>query len=290
MWLSLMVTQRARMPCPQSILPLLSALALAAAQSSYDFVLDGAAVAHVYDGHGGLSAGASSRLLFDYPVAQRADILDMLFEPQWGMGLHTLKVEIGGDTNSGDGSEPSHMHARDDLSCTRGYELWLMREAKARNPLIKTYGLSWGVPAWLNNGTFFGPDMIAYQIAWLSCVRSELGFNVDYIGVWNEREWGGAKYVISLRAALDAVGFKSTQIIIPDGRFDATIMATAAINEDFNASFNGIGLHYPCSQPHPNVQAGGKTYWASEDWWDQPDWIGARRGGTCSAKITSRTI
>ena len=45
-----------------------------------------------------------------------------------------------------DGTEPSHMHTRDDLSCTRGYEMWLLREAKRRNPGILTYALSWGVP------------------------------------------------------------------------------------------------------------------------------------------------
>jgi hypothetical protein len=47
------------------------------------------------------------------------------------------------------------MHSRDDLSCTRGYELWLIQQAKARNPAVQTYGLSWGVPAWVGNGTYY---------------------------------------------------------------------------------------------------------------------------------------
>ena len=203
----------------------------------------------------------------------------MLFKPQWGMGLHTLKVEIGGDTNSGDGSEPSHSHARGDLSCTRGYELWLLREAKARNSLIKTYGLSWGAPSYINNGTFFGPEMWTYQVSWLACVRSELGFDIDYIGVYNERDWGGVDYIIGLRATLDAAGFNHTQIIIPDGLYDASIMAAAASDAAFNASFDGIGLHYPCRAKNPVVQESGKKYWASEDWWDQPDWEGAATWG-----------
>ena len=41
-------------------------------------VLDGAQVGRRFDGHGGLSAGASSRLLFDYPESVRSDILDYL--------------------------------------------------------------------------------------------------------------------------------------------------------------------------------------------------------------------
>ena len=59
--------------------------------------LDGSTALHRYDGHGGLSAGASSRLLWDYAEPQRSQILDYLFKPQFGAGMHTLKVEIGGD-------------------------------------------------------------------------------------------------------------------------------------------------------------------------------------------------
>lgn len=53
-------------------------------------VLDGTTALHRYDGHGALSAGASSRLLWDYPEPYRSDVLDYLFKPQFGAGLHTL--------------------------------------------------------------------------------------------------------------------------------------------------------------------------------------------------------
>lgn len=53
------------------------------------------------------------------------------------------------------------MHYRGDLSCTRGYEWWMLAQAKARNPGIKTYALSWGVPAWIGNGSYFSDDNIA---------------------------------------------------------------------------------------------------------------------------------
>ncbi len=59
-------------------------------------------------------------------------------------GWDMAQVEIGGDCQSTSGTEPSHMHSRDDLGCDRGYEGWLMSEAKKRNPEIKTWGLSWG--------------------------------------------------------------------------------------------------------------------------------------------------
>jgi hypothetical protein len=41
-----------------------------------------------------------------------------------------LKVEIGGDDQSTDGSESSHMHEPWDENYNRGYEWWLMKEAK----------------------------------------------------------------------------------------------------------------------------------------------------------------
>ncbi len=101
--------------------------------------LDGSSAGLVFDGHGLLSAGASSRLLRDYNEPYRSQILDYLFKPQFGASLDIIKVEIGGDCQSTSGTEPSHMHSRDDLGCARGYEGWLLQEAKQRNPRIKTW-------------------------------------------------------------------------------------------------------------------------------------------------------
>jgi galactosylceramidase len=69
----------------------------------------------VFEGIGALSAGASSKLLIDYPEKIRSQILDYLFKPKFGASLQQLKVEIGGDVNSTDGSEPSHAHTRNDF-------------------------------------------------------------------------------------------------------------------------------------------------------------------------------
>ena len=56
-------------------------------------------------------------------------------------------VEIGGDAQSTDGSEPSHMHFEGETpNFQRGYEWWLMTEAKKRNPDIVLYGLPWSFP------------------------------------------------------------------------------------------------------------------------------------------------
>jgi hypothetical protein len=57
--------------------------------------LTDAGIAHRFDGIGALSAGASSRLLWDYNEPQRSQILDYLFKPSFGAALSILKVEIG---------------------------------------------------------------------------------------------------------------------------------------------------------------------------------------------------
>lgn len=69
----------------------------------------------IFDGIGGLSGGgATSRLLVNYPEPQRGQILDYLFKPGFGASLDILKVEIGGDAQSTDGCESSHMHNEHD--------------------------------------------------------------------------------------------------------------------------------------------------------------------------------
>lgn len=73
-----------------------SLVLLLVAPAQCDITLAASGIGHTYTGHGGLSAGASSRLLRDYDSSIQSDILDFLFTPQWGLSLHLIKVEIGG--------------------------------------------------------------------------------------------------------------------------------------------------------------------------------------------------
>ena len=106
---------------------------------------------------------------------------------------------------------------------------------------------------------------------------------VDYVGIWNERTWGNADWVVQLRAALDASGFGATKIILPDGGWGEAARALAAIDADPNGAFEaalsgggGIGLHYPCNDPQPQVQLKyGLKYWSSEDYSTVANWAGA---------------
>src|SRR5271154_3808369 len=97
--------------------------------------IDGPVGGKRFDGIGAVSGGgATSVLLKDYPAKQRNQVLDLLFKPKFGASMSALLVEVPGDGNSTQGSEPSHMHTKDDLNFSRGYEWWLMSEAKKRNP------------------------------------------------------------------------------------------------------------------------------------------------------------
>src|SRR5579859_2127630 len=141
--------------------------------------VDGGASGRTFDGIGAISGGGgNSRLLIDYPEPERSQILDYLFKPGYGADLQILKVEIGGDTNSTDGSESSIEHTSGAVDCTTGYEWWLMEQAKARNPNIKLYGLAWGAPGWL--GSFFSTATINYLVSWLGCAKTN-GLTIDYL-------------------------------------------------------------------------------------------------------------
>ena len=67
-------------------------------------------------------------------------LLSLPIFPHLSSSLSPSKVEIGGDTDATEGAEPSHKHSKNDPdNFHRGYEWWLMKEAKKRNPGIKLY-------------------------------------------------------------------------------------------------------------------------------------------------------
>jgi galactosylceramidase len=141
-----------------------------------------------FDGIGAVSGGgATSVLLKDYPAKQRSQILDLLFKPKFGASMSALLVEVPGDGNSTQGSEPSHSRSRDDVNFSRGYEWWLMREAKKRNPDLTLDACAWSCPGWVDNGNFWSQDMCDYYVKWIQGLKSVYGLNLDSIGCRNEK-------------------------------------------------------------------------------------------------------
>jgi len=240
----------------------------------------------VFEGIGGVSAGASSRLLFDYPVPQRSEILDYLFKPQYGASLQHLKVEIGGDVNSTDGVEPSHMHSRTDENYNRGYEWWLMKEAKKRNPDIVLDCLAWGAPAWIGNGNFYSQYMADYVVKFIKGAKRVHGLDINYTGIWNEKPHD-ISWIKLLRKTLDAHGLGHVGIIVSDQCADVWKIAEE-INKDpeLKAASFAIGVHYPRCKSTPAAIQSGKPLWSSEDGPWSGEWNAAAVGSQTPLQVT----
>src|SRR6516225_4937166 len=131
------------MSMAQALAPAGTAASAAAAPTTF-ITVNGDGGARVYDGVGAILGGGNARYLQDYPARQRASILDYLFKPGYGASLQLLKLEIGGDGNSSDGSEPSVEHTRGTINCRADYEFAIARQALAIYPDLKLYGLQWG--------------------------------------------------------------------------------------------------------------------------------------------------
>ncbi|MFE9424827.1 ricin-type beta-trefoil lectin domain protein [Kitasatospora sp. NPDC006697] len=252
----------------------------AAPAASTTISVDGTGSGRTFDGVGAISGGGgNSRLLIDYPEPQRSQLLDYLFKPGYGADLQTLKIEIGGDTNSTNGAEASYQHSRGAVDCNQGYEWWLAAQAKLRNPGIKIYGLAWGAPGWIGTNDpgnpspgkpyFWSQDMIDYLMGWFGCAGQH-NLNVDYLGGWNERDFNAGWYE-KLKSALVANGHGSTKVVASDsgwGVADAMTTDPALKN-----AVDIVGVHYPCGYlgsgsncpSTANAVALGKPLWASEN-------------------------
>jgi hypothetical protein len=226
----------------------------------------------VFDGLGALSAGASSRLLIDYPEPQRSQILDYLFKPAYGAVLQHLKVEIGADVNSTDGSEPSFMRTPSDYDSSRGYEWWLMEQAKKRNPDIILEVLPWGAPGWVGKDSLYTPAMADYVARFIEAARKDHHLEIKYAGIWNEKVFD-ATYVKELAQQLKAHHL-ATKIVCCDefsGEGDGQWAIADAILKDptLADAVSVIGVHYPLVNGKitttDTARETGKPLWSSED-------------------------
>lgn len=224
-----------------------------------------------FDGIGAVSAGASSRLLIDYPEPYRSQILDYLFKPNYGASLHHLKVEIGGDINSTDGSQPSHMRTRDDENYHRGYEWWLMTEAKKRNPDIILSALPWGAPAWIGNGEYYSQDMADYIVKFVKGAKEHHDLDIKYVGGWNEKQFDG-RWLILYRQTLDKAGLSDVKIVASDMNGPPhkmwEIADSMVVDPQLKDAIYAIGVHYAHGETFESalqLREEGKKLWSTEE-------------------------
>ncbi len=234
-----------------------------------------------FEGIGGVSAGASSELLIDYPEPYRSDILDYLFKPGFGASFQQLKVEIGADAVVV-GSEPSHARNRDELLnprpeyYQRGYEFWFMKEALKRNPTITTSALEWAAPAYL--GGHWTQANADYIVQFIRGAKDFWDIDIKYISPGKNESKISTEWLKDVfKPTLDAAGFSDVKILAPDNLgYYWEICEEMITDPELESVIDAVGYHYVY---YHLPQLGHEEYastesaksldaslWASEDW------------------------
>ena len=260
--------------------------------SAEDIYLDATRMGRTFEGIGALSAGASSKLLIDYPEPQRSQILDLLFKPGYGACLQHLKVEIGGDVNSTCGTEPAFAHTREEFlnpdpsNFQRGYERWLIEEARKRRPGALIDALQWGAPGWIGGGKFYSQDNADFIAAFHRDLKQHLGIDTAYQGIWNETAYD-TEWIKILRRTLDREGLTGVKIGAADQADDSAkwrIAEETAKDAELARAIYAFGDHYASYNSAEAARRSGKPLWANED----GPWAGDWYGATKLAKLYNR--
>ena len=235
----------------------------------------------IFEGIGGVSAGASSELLIDYPETQRKEILDYLFKPKFGASLQQLKVEIGADVCVV-GAEASHARNLNELRFPkkeyyeRGYEYWLMKEAQKRNPEMIFCALEWGIPAYLTG--FWTRENAEYIVQFVKGAKDFLGIKMKYISPGkNESTMDGNWLKNVLKPSFDKAGLSDVKILAPDDNARYwSFCNELARDSQLASTVSAVGYHYVYghlpkmdNEEYPVPEAAkklGVSLWASEDW------------------------
>ncbi|HXC35234.1 MAG TPA: hypothetical protein VNV43_05125, partial [Candidatus Acidoferrales bacterium] len=259
--------------------------------SEETIVLDPRQLGRTFEGIGAASAGASSRLLIDYPEPERSQVLDYLFKPDYGASLQHLKVEIGGGVNSTDGTEPAFEPVRGTMNFSSGYEWWLMQQAKARNSNIILDCLAWGAPGWIGNGNYYSSDMCNYIVNFIEGAQSTYSLAFNFTGTHNEAAVNTTEtaWIKQLRSALNANGLQNVQLVAADewgGTWNIVTNTTCGLLSDsvLSNDIARVGVHYPGQSSPTAAQTCGKLLWSSEDGIGGSTW----RTATNLARIFNR--
>jgi galactosylceramidase len=236
----------------------------------------------IFEGLGGVSAGASSELLIDYPEPQRSDIIDYLFKPKFGASLHLLKVEIGADKVVV-GSEPSHARSIDELKnpkaeyYQRGYEYWLMKEAQNRNPEVILGALEWTIPAYLTS--HWTQENADYIVQFIKGAKDYWNVNIDFISPGRNECAISIDWLKNIfEPTMQRAGLQDVAILAPDDDgFHWEICNEMLEDTLLKRIVDAVGYHYVLGHlpkmdfegraATENAKRCGASLWASEDWW-----------------------
>ncbi|GAB2887722.1 hypothetical protein GCM10022245_23700 [Streptomyces mayteni] len=169
------------------------------------FTIDGDAInrnpADLFRGFGAVSCNNTSRLLLDYKEEHPDrywELLNHLFNPETGMGLTEVKVELGSDANTSSGTEPASMRAADEAADVLAGAGWhLAADAKSINPDIEVSLLRWADPRWVEDAAEGGLAAgIEARYTWykrtIDAVHDTFGITVDWIGIGKNEDYDRA--------------------------------------------------------------------------------------------------
>jgi len=214
-----------------------------------------------FDGIGGISSNGMSRLLQDYADPVRARIMELLFSPSRGAGLHHLKIEIGSDANSSAGTEPCAMRSEDGMDIERDRQLPFAREALRFNPGLTLEALRWGTPAWVRTHG----DKTRFYLEYLTAARGRYGIEFDWLAVdQNEGSFDRDWVVESLAPALRSGGFPGVRLVAAEGEGRWDIADMAADDPDLAGCLDALSVHYRQNTTEV-ARCTGKKLWLSED-------------------------
>ena len=241
------------------------------------FDLDGNVVDHAshYGGFGLVTCNNTSRLLMDYKELNPDaywEIMNLLFDKETGAGLTHIKIEMGADTNSSSGSEPSTMRSPDEeANVRRGAGFVFAADAKTINENIKVELLRWAEPKWTQEGLGYGGDRYEARYQWyretIDAVYHTYGYKINEISPGqNERRnqmddnFAFTKYVAKrLREdaenGIGAYDYREIKVVAGDLYRDIGTTVDYLMNdEELRSLVSVIGDHYQITNANKDLQ------------------------------------
>ena len=164
------------------------------------------------------------------------------------------------------------MRSPTDYDSTRGYEWWLMEEAKKRNPDIILEVLPWGAPGWVGKDSLYTPKMADYVARFIDAAQRDHHLDIKYAGIWNEKVFDPS-YVKELAQQVGKHHL-ATKIVCCDeypgeGAGQWAIADTILQDPTLAKIVSIIGVHYPLVNGKitttESARKTEKPLWSSED-------------------------
>ncbi|MEN8905323.1 MAG: hypothetical protein ABF289_05140 [Clostridiales bacterium] len=214
--------------------------------------------ANTFKGFGAVTCNNSSRLLLDYKEEnpkQYKEIMTLLFDPKKGTGLNHVKIEMGADSNTSSGTEPSTMRAENEEADVRRGTGWqFAADAKKINPDVEVSILRWTQPKWVDEqwskgGTSGFEQMYIWYKKTAISAYNTYGITLDSISP-DRNETGNPninfiKYFVKrLRNDAEFPGYNTIKIIASDENTSKKIGDSMVSDEELRNLVDIIAYHY----------------------------------------------